>query len=120
VRTVAVVGSLVLIAAVTAAYSGSGLAASKRPTLQLTDLNPLTVRGLNFRPEERVKLLVSAGGAKRLAVKANQRGTFTLALRVELDRCTAVVVQAFGSRGSRAMVDITAPDCASIDRADIG
>jgi hypothetical protein len=90
-------------------------AASKRPSLRFVDLDPLTVRGLNFKPGERVKLLVNADGPHRLAAKASPRGDFTVRLAFKLDRCTAVVVQAIGNKGSRAMVDVTTPDCASVD-----
>jgi methylaspartate ammonia-lyase len=53
-----------------------------------------------------------------MAAKASTNGQFTAELAVKADRCTAIAVQAFGDRGSRAMVDITTPDCASIDRID--
>jgi hypothetical protein len=109
----------VVLALAAVVLTASAEAASKRPTLQFTDFDPVTVRGLNFKSGERVKVLVSAGSAKRFATKANARGTFSLVLGIKVDRCTAVVVQAFGNRGSRAMVDVTAPDCANVDRAGI-
>lgn len=110
----------VTIAALLLAASGSagGDTSSKRPTLRLVDFEPLTVRGHNFKSGERVKLLVSARSVQRLAAKASARGEFTVELSARADRCTAVVVQAFGNRGSRAMVDMTTPDCASVDRID--
>jgi hypothetical protein len=115
----AVGGAVVALALAAVALAASAQAASKRPTLQFIDLDPVTVRGLNFKSGERVKVLVSTGRVKRLATKANANGTFSLSLGIKVDGCTAVVVQAFGNRGSRAMIDITAPDCAKVDRAGI-
>jgi hypothetical protein len=109
--TVAVLLAVLGLAGVGAA----GDAASRRPLLRFVDLDPLTVRGLNFKPDERVKLLVTAQKPYRLAAKASSRGEFTLKLAANVDRCTSVVVQAFGNKGSRAMVDILAPDCAGTD-----
>jgi hypothetical protein len=83
-----------------------------RPALKIASLDPLTVKGTRFVPGERVKLLVNAGGARMKAAKVDERGRFAIAFRVDLDRCAGIVVQAFGTRGSRAMVDITAPNCA--------
>jgi hypothetical protein len=84
---------------------------NSRPVLNIASLEPLTVKGKRFVPGERVKLLVNAAGSRMKAAKADERGRFTIAFRVELDRCSGVVVQAFGTRGSRAMVDITGPGC---------
>lgn len=87
--------------------------AEARPALKIVSLSPLTVKGARFVPGERVKLLVSGGGGKSKAARADRRGRFTAAFAVKLDRCTSFVVQAVGARGSRAMVDVTAPSCAT-------
>jgi hypothetical protein len=85
--------------------------ATKRPTLRIVSMAPLTVRGLSFKPGEPVKLLVVAGKPLSRAVKAGPRGGFVARLGVEVKGCQAVVVQAIGARGSRAMVDVTTPGC---------
>ena len=89
-----------------------GGADARRPALRITDVAPLTVRGTNFRPGERVKLLVSAGRPVTRAVRAGVRGGFVarLGVRVDAGACSAVV-QAIGSAGSRALVDLTRPGC---------
>ena len=102
--------ALVLVTLVTAsaALGGDG----KRPALRITDLAPLTVRGTNFEPGERVKLLVNAGRPLSRAVKAGPRGRFLARFGIRVDAtCSSVVVQAFGNAGSRAMVDLTRPGC---------
>ncbi len=92
--------------------AGGGLGATAKPTLRITDLAPLTVRGSYFEPGERVKLLVNAGKPLARAVKAGPRGRFLARLGVRVDpTCSAAVVQAFGNAGSRAMVDLTRPGC---------
>jgi hypothetical protein len=83
-----------------------------RPALKIASLDPLTVKGTRFVPSERVKLLVNAGRPRTKAAKVDDRGRFTISFRLDLDRCAGVVVQAFGTRGSRAMVDVTGPNCA--------
>ena len=82
-----------------------------RPALRVVSLSPLVVRGTRFVAGERVKLLVSAGTPRRRSARADRSGRFTAAFALELDPCTSFVVQAFGTSGSRAMVDVTAPDC---------
>jgi hypothetical protein len=88
-----------------------GAADARRPALRIVDLAPLTVQGTSFKAGERVKLLVNAGGPHAKTVRAGRRGGFTVRLDVSVRGCTAVVVQAIGGRGSRAMVDLTRPGC---------
>jgi len=102
------------VAAVVVVLSGSGSAAAApaRPTLRALDYQPLVVRGTGFRRFERVKLLLSADGAASRTVKATRSGTFVARFPgVELGRCGRFVLQAIGSRGSRAELARLAPDC---------
>ncbi len=107
---------LVLLAAVALALVASttalGASEARRPALRITDLAPLTVRGANFQPGERVKLLVNAGTPLSRSVRAGSRGRFVarLGVRVDAGVCSAVV-QAIGAAGSRALVDMTRPGC---------
>jgi hypothetical protein len=83
-----------------------------RATLTIVSLDPLRVRGVKFFAGERVKLLLNDPTVKMKAVRADVRGRFTVRFKLAAaGRCTGAVVQAFGSRGSRAMVDVTAPNC---------
>lgn len=96
------------------ASSSSGSDESRsRPTLSIVSLDPLTVRGRKFVAGERVKLLLGAP-TRTKAARADARGRFTVRFRIGTERCSAVVVQAFGSRGSRALVDVTAPTCSTL------
>ena len=75
---------------------------------------PVAVAGTGFHPYERVRLLVTPGPSTR-NVRAGRLGRFRVTLRASMPRCGGVVVQALGSRGSRAMIDRTGPDCAPTD-----
>jgi hypothetical protein len=91
--------------------AGGGLAAdqAKRPRLQILDTSPLTIRGTGFEARERVRLLVGSPKPLSKSVKAGVRGRFVARFAVHAGHGEAVVVQAIGSRGSRATIDITTP-----------
>jgi hypothetical protein len=101
---------LLALAAVVSVITGGAAA----PSLRAVDLQPLTVRGVGFKQQERVKLLVSlpTHAATRL-VRADARGRFRITFSTRLDRCDSAVVQARGARGSRATLQLDALDCAS-------
>ena len=104
---------LIVVAGVALA-AGSTTAASPtaRPKLQALDLQPLVVRGTAFRPYERVKLILSADVAASRMLKAGAAGRFVTRFRaVRVGRCEGFVLQAFGSRGSRAKLERLTPDC---------
>ena len=102
----------VVALALVASTAALGAADVRRPALRITDLAPLTVHGVNFKPGERVKLLVNAGAPLSGAVRAGSRGRFVARLGVRLDASScSVVVQAIGAAGSRALVDLTRPGC---------
>jgi len=108
VRIVLTALTVVVLATATTALGTD----SRRPELRITDLAPLTVRGANFRPGERVKLLVNAGRPITRAVRAGARGRFVVRLGVGLDAGTcSASVQAIGAAGSRALVDLARPGC---------
>jgi hypothetical protein len=102
------VATLVVIVALGAAGAALAGPEASKPSLRILDAAQLTVRGTSFKPGERVKLLINAGTPMTKAVKAGPRGGFTARLGVRMNNAT-VVVQAIGTRGSRAMVDVTAP-----------
>ena len=107
--------SRVLIVVACAALAwGSTTAASPtvRPKLQALDLQPLVVRGTAFRPYERVKLILSADMAAGRILKASATGRFVARFHaVSVGRCEGFVLQAFGSRGSRAKLERLTPNC---------
>ena len=84
------------------------------PQLRLASTEPAVVVGLGFRPHERVRLLITPGPSTR-TVRAGERGRFRATVRLGIPRCGSFVVQALGNHGSRAMIDRTGLDCASIE-----
>lgn len=109
---VRIIALALLVLAIAAA--GAAAATTQRPTLRLTGTAPLVVQGKAFRANEKVLLIVNAGKPLRASVRAGKLGGFRLAFRYRVPRCTAVSVQAFGNRGSRASFSLDQPDCAPI------
>jgi hypothetical protein len=121
IQVVPVAVATVALAFLTSLGCGSAPSGSQRtepspgPMLRLVALDPPTLSGSGFRPRERVTLLVSAGPGKSTSrrVTAGSGGGFTVTLPSAASGCDALVVQAIGARGSRAMVDVTQPHCAT-------
>jgi hypothetical protein len=87
-------------------------AAPRRALLMPVGSNPFRVRGSGFRARERVRVTVTPtgrGGSTR-RVRANGRGTFTLAFQ-RIDSCGGVHGVAAGSRGSHASFQFSAIMC---------
>ena len=109
---------LLLLAGVACGSAGASSPSERdesgsRPTLSIVSLDPLTVRGRKFVAEERVKLLLGTP-PRTTSARADGRGRFTVEFGIRAARCSGAVVQAFGSRGSRAMVDVSAPNCSPL------
>jgi hypothetical protein len=92
------------------ALPGGTAESASRPELTIASTSPLTAQGRGFRPNERVKLIATGAGVESKTVKANARGRFTVRFRLSPGGSASAAVQAIGSRGSRAMTDITQPD----------
>ena len=114
------VGALVLAAAVLVAC-GSGAttdpagvptpSVGTKPALAVGMLFPLTVRGSQFRPRERVTVTLSGGRVLTKRIQANRAGRFIVSFRMRIPRCETVLVRARGSQGSRASYELPAPNC---------
>jgi hypothetical protein len=111
---IAVFALLAAVACGSAGATPSGDEARKRPALSIVSVDPLTVKGKRFVAHERVKLLVGSPAPRMKAAQADARGRFTARFKIVTDG-PGIVIQAIGSRGSRAMIDITA-----LDRAPLG
>jgi hypothetical protein len=82
------------------------------PTLRVRTYDPFVVRGLHFRPLERVKLTLDGTWTRR--ARADGFGRFLAAFRgVAVDVCDGFVVKALGSAGSRASMRTPARECPS-------
>jgi hypothetical protein len=86
-------------------------AAPQRPAVYVASPAPLTVRGVAFRPAERVTVsVVSVGWRSSRTVVATRRGSFAAVFRERaLDRCGRGAIRAVGNRGSVAVAKFTAP-----------
>lgn len=100
-------------AAVTVAVVAPATQAAIGPKLRLVSQQPLVVRGVGFRPAERVVVTaITPAGPKRVAVRATATGRFNATLRLVDQPCgDAVAIRALGSRGSRAWLDVAARPC---------
>ena len=71
------------------------------PTLELRSLQPLTIRGINFVPRERVTLTLNAQHTQR--VRANAKAAFVITFRdATINPCDLLSVKAIGSNGTVA------------------
>jgi hypothetical protein len=101
-----------LVAVVLAALvAASGGVARSRPTITVTRVVPLIVKGSGFVAGERVKVAVREPAVYRKTVTAGRLGRFTATFRVALGKCVRIRVVATGNRGSRAS-DTVPPSCA--------
>jgi hypothetical protein len=105
--------SVVVVAALVALLpAGAGAeSVARKPALRLASASPLTIRGLRFQPEERVRVMIRGAGATR-RVSADNQGSFVASFQeLSADRCNALAVLALGSRGSRAELKRPGPLC---------
>jgi hypothetical protein len=91
---------------------------SPRPAIRFFELKPATVRGVNFKPSERVTIVGDYNGLERTKrTEADRRGIFIIRLggTVKLTGCHAgVEIRARGSRGSAATLKIPPRECAPV------
>ena len=105
--------SLPILAALTCV----SLAAAGGPETERVRLlyaTPVTLRGVNFQPLERVSISLSLGTTDvRRAVRAGLEGRFlTVFPKLRYDRCHgALELTAVGSRGSRTAWKLAPLDC---------
>jgi hypothetical protein len=91
------------------------VAAGPVPALRLVTAQPLTVRGMHFKPYERVRVTQHVEMNKRSKlVRATSTGTFkvTFAVPMAIDPCLqSVRVTAVGLRGSEAALKLPQRAC---------
>ncbi|HEU0246711.1 MAG TPA: hypothetical protein VFR38_06445 [Gaiellaceae bacterium] len=100
----------------TFAIGTPGTAADRdtRTRVRLVDPAPLTLRGVDFVPLERVRLTVALEDRTTVrALRAGKRGRFTAVFpAIDFDRCHgSLAVRAVGSRGSRTSWELVPLDC---------
>ena len=103
---------VITLLVVVPAGAGSGSSLRAKPALKLVSMQPLTVRGLRFDRTERVLVRVLAPKRATKRVSATRAGTFVARFTsVSLDRCSALMVVAVGSKGARASLKGPQPVC---------
>jgi hypothetical protein len=102
------------LAAPPGALMGGGAAAAKGPILGLVDTDPLTLRGLGFRPHERVAVRLSTVRRSVWRAVASGGGAFTLRMPGAEDTasCTGFSATATGDEGSKAVFKRVRGQCA--------
>ena len=102
---------LLLLAAILAAVAAapSGLART-HPTIDVTRIIPITVKGSGFKAGERVTVVVRSPAFHRKTVTASRRGTFIAAFRSAASKCASIHATATGNKGSRASAYVP-PSC---------
>jgi hypothetical protein len=103
-----------LVAAPLLAVASTAPAAVGDPAVRIADRNPVVVRGVNFRPSERVTVQFVIRGGERATrlVRAGVRGGFTATFAsLTVTECDAFNVRALGWRGSRASYVQLPPPC---------
>jgi hypothetical protein len=105
----------IMVAGLALALAGTASAqAQQRPTLTLNSAS-MTLRGLHFKPNQRVVLLVSGTKFKKIAVRTDGSGSFRLRmLGFSADPCHGFTVQAFSSLGERATFAQGSAACAQM------
>jgi hypothetical protein len=91
------------------APSGAG---STGAALSIVDRQPLTMRGRDFKPYERVRVVAIARVRAAKTVRASRRGAFVVRFAaLDVPRCGGVFATARGRAGSVARLKIPLPAC---------
>jgi len=97
----ALLGGLVAIQ-VTAVFAGT------KPSVTVTRVTPVVVRGAGFHSAESVKVVVRLPAVYRKTVIATRRGRFVAYFHVAAGKCITIRVSAIGNKGSRASTKVPA------------
>ena len=106
--------SIATAVAVLALVAGASPASARTgPALRIEGTQPFVVRGVAFRPFERVSLTAMTSlGPDRVVVRATRAGRFAATLPVTAQPCgSAFALRAVGARGSRVTVRLPSRPC---------
>lgn len=102
-RNSLVIALSLAVLAVGSAAAGGDREASTKAKLKLTRGTPLTLRGTQFAPGERVRVVAVARTRITKRLNAGEGGAFVVRFpELWVDRCEGFSVFAVGARGSRA------------------
>jgi hypothetical protein len=101
-------------AAATAGAHGQARSAAVSPRLLLVDADVAMLRGVGFKPAERVRVEIDAGNRDLTRrATASQSGAFTMRLAgVDANECEGFAARAIGDKGSRATFKRARGQCA--------
>ena len=107
------ISTAVAVAVLTVVADVSPASAATRPALRVEGTQPFVVRGVAFRPLERVSLTaMTLLGPKRVVVRATRAGRFAATLRVAVQPCgSAFALRAVGRRGSHVTLRLPSRPC---------
>jgi len=103
----------VTVAVLALAGAASSAPAATGPALRVDGTQPLVVRGVAFRPSERVSLTaLTLLGPKRAIVRATAAGRFAATFRLPAQPCgSAFALRAIGALGSRVTLRLPSRPC---------
>lgn len=108
-RTIALADALLVLLSTGASAAKD---TSGKPALRVVRGTPLTLRGVHFRADERVRNVVRTARRAAKRVTAGAAGGFAFSFpTLEFDRCLGLFGTATGLRGSRARLKRPALQC---------
>jgi hypothetical protein len=85
---------------------------SLSPALRLLSLHPVQVRGVHFRPSERVTVALVTTVTRVRHARAIGAGSFVVGFGdVPISHCSGFTIRAVGSQGSVAVYKLPRPAC---------
>jgi hypothetical protein len=91
-----------LLGVLLCAVAATAPAAATKATVRIVKLSPLTIRGIGFKPAERVTVTLSAGATGSARGIATAAGTVTVTIpKAKVTACTAYTLRAVGANGTK-------------------
>jgi hypothetical protein len=105
------------VIALSLALVASAASAANRPVLRVSDLAPLTVHGVRFKPSEHLRVVVTTKRRYVRRLDATDNGAFTLKMRlVRVRRCGQYSVVVYGPAGGMRAAVKSPPQSCGPDR----
>ena len=103
----------VAVAVLALAAAAPSTSAATGPALRVEETQPFVVRGIAFRPGERVALTATTLlGPKQIHVRATRAGRFAAIFRLPMQSCgSPFALRAVGALGSRATLRLPVRAC---------
>jgi hypothetical protein len=99
------------VIALSLGIAATAASASTRPALRVTDLSPFTVHGYRFESGQSLRVVITTKHRFVRRLETNDRGAFTIRLRLSIGRCAQWSVAAYGPSGLLAAVKSPPQSC---------